>query len=78
MSEAVPGECRSGDCDARATWYVEHASPSSRSPRYNRVTYLPQWHGEFCHAHMLRCIELKFAEIRPQDRLIMERIRWES
>lgn len=77
MSETVPGECRSVDCNAPAVWFLDHQAPPPASRRYHRTKYQSLWHGEFCHPHMLRCLELKFHEVRPKDHLIIERMRWE-
>ena len=77
MSETVPGECSSGDCNENAIWYLEHLAPPPGSPRYKRVKPAKLWAREFCHAHMIRCLDVKLSEVRPKDVLTMERLRWE-
>lgn len=74
MSTQVPGQCRSGDCEEQAVFYVCVLTAPASRPNLIRVG----WDGEFCYKHLLRCIEIKIGELGSRDKLILERMKWAS
>lgn len=68
MSEEVPGQCRSLGCTERAEFFVELLEN-------NKVAR--NWSGEFCHIHLVRCLDLKVIELSSlKHTLVVERIVW--
>ena len=72
MSDAVAGQCRSGDCTepadvyAFATWRVHKNNPHSE-----------KWEGEFCYAHFARVLPVKLLELPPNVAVRVLKLKWE-
>lgn len=73
MSDTEPGICRSNDCGRPATLFLSAGKPS----KWGANRYGGLWHGEFCHEHAMRALDLKVKELGPGlPELRIERVVW--
>lgn len=70
-----PWECRSGDCQLMAEFYVDLPAEWGKNggPGAPRKKH-DEWTGHFCYDHLIRVLELKVNEINDSP-LRIRRVR---